>query len=114
MSKLFNFYFVYLVLGGVEKTQYTLLPKHILSRHGFEGCLASLDLSGESVDLITDAVVTSSMVESGCDISANLHSPRKCTHDLCANHGVCVQQQNTYTCNCDMTGFSGPTCNDGT
>lgn len=101
------------ISGGVEKTQYIQLPKQIISRHGFEGCLASLDLSGESIDLITDAVVPSSLVTSGCDIYTNLHPGKKCTHDLCANHGTCVQQWNSYTCDCDMTSFTGPTCNDG-
>ncbi|XP_031785413.1 neurexin-1 isoform X3 [Nasonia vitripennis] len=101
-----------LYIGGVEKEQYSLLPKPIMSRHGFEGCLASLDLSGESPDLISDAVVPSSLVESGCDAYANLHPGKKCTHDMCANHGTCVQQWNSYTCDCDMTSFSGPTCSD--
>ncbi|XP_029177098.1 neurexin-1-like isoform X2 [Nylanderia fulva] len=101
-----------LYIGGVEKTQYIQLPKQIISRHGFEGCLASLDLSGESIDLIADAVVPSSLVTSGCDIYSNLHPGKKCTHDLCANHGTCVQQWNSYTCDCDMTSFTGPTCND--
>lgn len=111
-SKRINVFFLFF-LGGVEKTQYGQLPKQILSRHGFEGCLASLDLSGESTDLITDAVVPSSLVTSGCDIYTNLHPGKKCTHDLCANHGTCVQQWNSYTCDCDMTSFTGPTCNDG-
>lgn len=84
-----------------------------MSRHGFEGCLASLDLSGESPDLISDAVIPSSSVESGCDAYANLHPGKKCTHDICANHGTCVQQWNSFTCDCDMTSFSGPTCADG-
>ncbi|XP_036146252.1 neurexin-1 isoform X5 [Monomorium pharaonis] len=101
-----------LYIGGVERAQYGQLPKHILSRHGFEGCLASLDLSGESTDLITDAVVPSSLVTSGCDIYTNVHPGKKCTHDFCANHGTCVQQWNSYTCDCDMTSFTGPTCND--
>ncbi|XP_070156570.1 neurexin 1 isoform X1 [Polyergus mexicanus] len=101
-----------LYIGGVEKMQYGQLPKQIISRHGFEGCLASLDLSGESTDLITDAVVPSSLVTSGCDIYTNLHPGKKCTHDLCANHGTCVQQWNSYTCDCDMTSFTGSTCND--
>ncbi|XP_048506164.1 neurexin-3 isoform X4 [Athalia rosae] len=100
-----------LYIGGVEKSQYAQLPKQILSRHGFEGCLASLDLSGESPDLLSDAVVPSSSVESGCDTSAG-HSGKRCTHDVCANHGLCVQQWNSYTCDCDMTSFTGPTCSD--
>lgn len=99
--------------GGIEKTQYGQLPKEIMSRHGFEGCLASLDLSGESTDLISDAVVPSALVITGCDVFTNVHPGKKCTHDLCANHGTCVQQWNSYTCDCDMTSFTGPTCNDG-
>ncbi|XP_014473358.1 PREDICTED: neurexin-1 isoform X1 [Dinoponera quadriceps] len=101
-----------LYIGGVEKSQYGQLPKPVVSRHGFEGCLASLDLSGESTDLNTDAVVPSSQVISGCDVYTNLHPGKKCTHDLCANHGTCVQQWNSYTCDCDMTSFTGPTCSD--
>ncbi|XP_046600908.1 neurexin-1 isoform X2 [Neodiprion lecontei] len=100
-----------LYIGGVEKSQYGQLPKNILSRHGFEGCLASLDLSGESPDLLSDAVVPSSLVESGCD-APNSHPGKRCTHDVCANHGTCVQQWNSYTCDCDMTSFTGPTCSD--
>ncbi|XP_054001780.1 neurexin-1 isoform X3 [Hylaeus anthracinus] len=101
-----------LYIGGVEKSQYGQLPKQILSKHGFEGCLASLDLSGESTNLISDAVVPSSLVEPGCDMYASLHAGKKCTHDLCSNHGTCVQQWDSYTCDCDMTSFTGPTCND--
>lgn len=62
---------------------------------------------------MSDTVVTSSLVVSGCEISANIHSDKKCTHDICANYGTCVQQWSSYTCDCDMTSFSGPTCSDG-
>ncbi|KAJ8973829.1 hypothetical protein NQ317_009474 [Molorchus minor] len=36
----------------------------------------------------------------------------KCSHNVCANAGICVQQWNSYTCDCDMTSFTGPTCSD--
>lgn len=72
-----------------------------------------MDLSGESTNLISDAVVPSSLVESGCEMYGSLHPGKKCTHDLCSNHGTCVQQWNSYTCDCDMTSFTGPTCNEG-
>lgn len=91
---------------------YAQLPKEILSHHGFEGCVASLDLSGESADLLSDAIVPSTLVEIGCD-STTARPGKKCTHDVCANHGTCVQQWNSYTCDCDMTSFTGPTCSDG-
>ena len=43
----------------------------------------------------------------------NISGPTKCTHNACANKGVCVQQWNTYVCDCDLTSFTGPTCYDG-
>jgi leucine-rich repeat transmembrane neuronal protein 1/2 len=46
---------------------YSLLPKQIQSRQGYEGCLASLDLNGESPNLMVDAVVPSSQLTSGCE-----------------------------------------------
>ncbi|XP_061384617.1 neurexin 1 isoform X3 [Danaus plexippus] len=95
-----------LYVGGVPKEMYTSLPVGVLSRQGFEGCMASLDLPGESPSLIEDAVVPSSSLVSGCE------GPTKCTHNACSNKGVCVQQWNTYVCDCDLTSFTGPTCYD--
>lgn len=37
----------------------------------------------------------------------------KCSHNICANRGICVQQWNSYACDCDMTSYTGPTCSDG-
>ncbi|PSN31987.1 Neurexin-3 [Blattella germanica] len=96
-----------LYLGGVRKDMYPLLPKQIQSRHGYEGCLASLDLNGESPNLMVDAVVPSSQLAAGCEGPST-----KCSHNICANRGVCVQQWNSYACDCDMTSYTGPTCSD--
>lgn len=46
---------------------YNFLPRQIHSRHGFEGCLASLDLNGESPDTTLDALVPSPLVVPGCE-----------------------------------------------
>jgi len=32
---------------------------------------------------------------------------------VCENGGLCIQQWNTFTCQCDMTSFTGPTCGQG-
>lgn len=56
-----------LYVGGVPKDMYTSLPVGVLSRQGFEGCMSSLDLPGESPSLIEDAVVPSSSLVSGCE-----------------------------------------------
>ena len=58
--------------GGVRKDMYSFLPKQIQSRHGYEGCLASLDLNGESPNLMVDAVVPSSQLAAGCEGITNI------------------------------------------
>lgn len=35
-----------------------------------------------------------------------------CQEDSCANQGVCLQQWDGFSCDCSMTSFSGPLCND--
>ncbi|XP_075221682.1 neurexin 1-like [Lycorma delicatula] len=94
-----------LYLGGIPKD--LPLPKQIQSKHGYEGCLASLDLNGESPNVIVDAIIASSLVSPGCD-----GHNTKCSHNICSNRGVCVQQWNSYTCDCDMTSYTGPTCSE--
>lgn len=94
-------------IGGVFKDMYTKLPPAVMSRNGFEGCLASIDFADLSPSLTEDAVVPSSLVVNGCE------GPTKCSQNACANRGVCVQQWNAYACECDMTTYSGPTCYDG-
>ncbi len=50
---------------------YSQLPHQIQSRNGFEGCLASLDLNGESPDTTIDALVPSLLVVPGCEGLSN-------------------------------------------
>ena len=35
-----------------------------------------------------------------------------CTEESCANQGVCLQQWDGFTCDCTMTSYGGPICND--
>ena len=37
----------------------------------------------------------------------------QCTPDACENAGKCVQQWNSFTCDCDTTSYTGPRCADG-
>ena len=41
-----------LFIGGVSVQMYNKMPKHIVSREGFQGCLASLDLDGDSRNVL--------------------------------------------------------------
>ena len=56
-----------LLLGGVAHDMFQKLPR-LVSRAGFQGCLASLDLNGEVPDAAgKDVPVTSNHVVRGCD-----------------------------------------------
>ncbi|XP_063802666.1 neurexin 3 [Pseudophryne corroboree] len=105
-----------LYIAGLAQGMYTNLPKLVASRDGFQGCLASVDLNGRLPDLISDALHRSGQIERGCEdalTKANLQGPTTtCQEDSCANQGVCIQQWEGFTCDCSMTSYSGPQCND--
>jgi len=46
-----------LFFGGVPMEMYDLLPRPIRSRHGFQGCIASVDLNGDTDGLLKMAEV---------------------------------------------------------
>ncbi|XP_056657491.1 neurexin-2 isoform X24 [Monodelphis domestica] len=96
-----------LYIGGLSKNMFNNLPKLVASRDGFQGCLASVDLNGRLPDLIADALHRIGQVERGCDGPSTT-----CTEDSCANQGVCLQQWDGFTCDCTMTSYGGPICND--
>ncbi|XP_066534069.1 neurexin 3b isoform X7 [Hoplias malabaricus] len=96
-----------LFLAGLGPNMYHNLPKLVVSREGFQGCLASVDLNGRLPDLINDALFHSGQIERGCEGPSTT-----CQEDSCSNFGVCIQQWENFTCDCSMTSYSGPTCND--
>lgn len=49
----------------------------------------------------------------GCSFLLPLLGPSTtCTEESCANQGVCLQQWDGFTCDCTMTSYGGPVCND--
>ncbi|XP_028975730.1 neurexin 1a isoform X15 [Esox lucius] len=104
-----------LYVGGVAKEMYRDLPKLVHSREGFQGCLATVDLNGRLPDLLADALATTGQVERGCEgTHTHTHSgpSTTCQEDSCSNQGVCLQQWEGFSCDCSMTSFGGPLCND--
>ncbi|CAG09464.1 unnamed protein product [Tetraodon nigroviridis] len=97
-----------LYIGGVAKGMYKDLPKLVHAKEGFQGCLASVDLNGRLPDLMSDALDCVGQIERGCEGPSTT-----CQEDSCANQGVCLQQWEGFTCDCSMTTFGGPLCNDG-
>jgi len=41
-----------LYVGGVPESMYDALPRHVKSRRGFHGCLASIDIDGDKRSLL--------------------------------------------------------------
>ncbi|KAM6915218.1 neurexin 3b isoform 7-T7 [Xenentodon cancila] len=96
-----------LFIGGLGPNMYQNLPKLVVSREGFQGCLASVDLNGRLPDLISDALFRSGQIDRGCEGPSTT-----CQEDSCANMGVCIQQWENFTCDCSMTSYTGTHCND--
>lgn len=68
-----------LFVAGLGPNMYQNMPKLVVSREGFQGCLASMDLNGRLPDLINDALFRTGQVERGCEgiyhsQSCNLYS----------------------------------------
>lgn len=98
------------------------------SKSGFIGCLASIDLNGQLIDPVNgpDLIVSSSLVEPGC----NLDSIGSCS--FCASKGRCVNPSTqpttslvrvqsrkatvdstkTNLCECKLITYSGVTCEE--
>jgi hypothetical protein len=53
-------------LGGARAGMYEELPGGLVSRWGYQGCLADLEISGELVHPLRSAVVPSPDVTPGC------------------------------------------------
>ncbi|XP_072302285.1 neurexin-2-like isoform X8 [Eucyclogobius newberryi] len=96
-----------LYIGGVGKSMYGSLPRLIASREGYKGCLASVDLNGRLPDLLADALHKVGEVERGCGGPSTT-----CTEDSCHHSGVCLQLWEGFSCDCTMTTYGGPYCND--
>lgn len=90
------FSFVFHHLGGTSSKQ-----------KGFLGCIRSLHLNGQKLDLEERAKVTSG-VRPGC--------PGHCSSygSICHNGGKCVEKRSGYFCDCTNSPYEGPFCKKGT
>ncbi|NP_001041338.2 contactin-associated protein like 5-2 precursor [Rattus norvegicus] len=70
---------------------------------GFLGCIRSLHLNGQNIDLEERGMVTSG-VRPGC--------PGHCSSygNNCHNGGKCVEKHNSYSCDCTKSPYEGPFC----
>ncbi len=57
---------------------YSALPRPLLSKSGFQGCIASFETNGELEDPIKHALVPSPLVEEGCEGEYTIFSTGMC------------------------------------
>uniref|UniRef100_A0A673KZV3 Contactin-associated protein-like 2 n=1 Tax=Sinocyclocheilus rhinocerous TaxID=307959 RepID=A0A673KZV3_9TELE len=74
-------------------------------QRGFLGCIRSLKVNGVTLDLEGRAKVTPG-VKPGCSGHCSSYGMH------CQNEGKCIEKYNGYSCDCSLTAFDGPFCND--
>uniref|UniRef100_A0A672KQF6 Contactin-associated protein-like 2 n=1 Tax=Sinocyclocheilus grahami TaxID=75366 RepID=A0A672KQF6_SINGR len=74
-------------------------------QRGFLGCIRSLKVNGVTLDLEGRAKVTPG-VKPGCSGHCSSYGMH------CQNEGKCMEKYNGYSCDCSLTAFDGPFCND--
>ena len=79
-------------------------PNHLSITTGFVGLLnVTVDISGENVHLINDAINGSNIDE---------YKAGTCTPDTCSNGGLCQDNGMGFVCTCPL-GFGGVDCDEG-
>lgn len=77
----------------------------ILDLIGYVGCLRSLMLNGNFIDLM-------SMTKDRKLYGINTGCSGRCESNPCLNNGTCIERYSSYTCDCQWTAFKGAICAD--
>ncbi|XP_068456852.1 neurexin-2-like isoform X1 [Clinocottus analis] len=98
-------------LGGLpEDRQALMLPPEVWTASlglGYVGCVRDLFIDGQSRNLWRLAEVQSATgVSSFCTRETHV----RCARDTCANGGHCREGWNRHICDCNGTGYLGPSC----
>ncbi|XP_076325413.1 terribly reduced optic lobes isoform X10 [Tachypleus tridentatus] len=92
-----------LYIGGVDLQRVTVSPFAEVS-HGFDGCIAHVEVNGLNIDLVNSVVDSANVVDCGG------RSP--CLPNPCQNNGLCNEDYSrldSYRCDC-QSGFRGDNC----
>ncbi|XP_013396315.1 neurexin-2-like isoform X1 [Lingula anatina] len=82
------------------------------SRHSnFAGQMQQFIFNKKPYFELAQTEAMSSFIEVTADF-ADTGPDATCSPNSCDNRGRCVQNWDTYVCNCDMTSFSGARCNE--
>ncbi|KAI1289291.1 Neurexin-4 [Halotydeus destructor] len=91
-------------IRALQLTSQLIIGATVDYREGFVGCIRSLLLNGQFVDLHRMASRGLYGVTTGCS--------GKCESNPCLNNGTCIDGYSSYTCDCQWTAFKGPICAD--
>nr|XP_042896680.1 basement membrane-specific heparan sulfate proteoglycan core protein [Parasteatoda tepidariorum] len=89
--------------GSVDKHRINISPFTEVT-HGFEGCIAHVEVNGVDIDLVNSAIDSSNVEDCG------VRTP--CETNPCLNEGICVEDDGAprgYVCEC-REGYSGTNC----
>ncbi|GMT09081.1 hypothetical protein PFISCL1PPCAC_378, partial [Pristionchus fissidentatus] len=88
-------------IGGLSPTSKS--PK-LSSIPSYRGCISSIRLHDEAIDVWDEAVEKS-------DLGRGCSGPiARCSPTACSNGGRCIQQWSSIVCDCSLTGHSGSRC----
>uniref|UniRef100_A0A158R697 Neurexin-4 n=1 Tax=Syphacia muris TaxID=451379 RepID=A0A158R697_9BILA len=89
-------------LGGIPPGV-TLTPRlHMI--HGFRGCISSLHVGSDSLDIQNDS-------NQLFNVSKGCYGPQvRCNQNPCHNEGKCIQRWSSVLCDCSMTTHGGVHC----
>ncbi|KAM8897540.1 neurexin-2-like isoform 6-T6 [Spinachia spinachia] len=98
-------------LGGLpDDRQALMLPPEVWTASlglGYVGCVRDLFIDGQSRNLWRLAEVQSA---TGVSSSCTRETHVRCARDTCANGGHCREGWNRHICDCNGTGYLGPSC----
>ncbi|KAI1728069.1 laminin G domain-containing protein [Ditylenchus destructor] len=91
--------------GGIPR-EFSPIPEPLQGTPGYRGCFANLKLGKEHLDIWSDSHSHSGM-------QRNCPSPSmRCNPTACRHEGICYQGWNNIKCDCSMTTYSGPYCDE--
>ncbi|GFS51261.1 basement membrane-specific heparan sulfate proteoglycan core protein [Trichonephila inaurata madagascariensis] len=90
-------------IGAVDKHKISISP-YAEVQHGFDGCIAHVEVNGVDIDLVNSAIDASNVEDCG--------SRTPCEKNPCLNDGICIEEEGSsegFVCEC-QEGYRGKHC----